>query len=81
MSWNYRVFRRDAPQGGERISVHEVFYVDGEISLVTDTPVSLISTNSAFSEESGQMELVDDIQLILQAFKKTTLEYKEWVDE
>ena len=75
MSWNYRVVRKVWEINGEKeeqFGIHEVYYRNGEPSMVSVDP----------DASGGTLEeLKQDLALQLKALEKPTLDYEDIGDE
>ena len=68
MSWNYRVMKHEN-KGQEWYGIHEVYYTNRK-------PTSL-SADAMHPSGETEAELHADIQLMLEAFNKPVLDYKD----
>lgn len=68
MSWNYRVMKRKNESGEYEFGIYEVYYdKNGNIESWTENSLTPVCT----SEEG----LLDELNLMLDAFKKETLPF------
>lgn len=68
--WNYRVMKRENAQGQIGFGIYEVFYDDnGEIKSWTENSLTPVCD----SEE----DLKEEMKIMMKAFEKETLTYKE----
>ena len=67
MTWNYRVMQR--VEAGETFyTIHEVYYSDGDMPI-------LCTKDSMFALGDNVHKLKKDMELMMESFKKPTLNY------
>ena len=71
MSWNYRVVRREFPNGSVMWGIHEVYYdYNGEADSCTDDPVRI--------EEFSLNDLGATVKRLRRALREPVLEYADF---
>ena len=93
MGWNYRVFKHtdknpNHEEGSDITTeyyvwygIHEVFYKDEGSDEFNENEVDLISSNSIDPHGSTKEKLLEDLNMMLEALQKPTLDYNLMLDK
>ncbi len=70
MCWNYRVMKKKNSEGDFEYGIYEVYYDEiGNISMWTQEPLTPVCSSSD--------DLKYEMEIMMEAFRKDILEYKE----